>query len=425
MQRTRTVFFGNKVLMATFVLAMFGWGFGFYGTPVYLKTVVERTGWSIALVSGAVTLHFLLGAVVLANFPRLYKALGVPRVTFLGALLSAVGTYGWAVSVTPFHLYLSAGLSGAGWVALGAAAVNRLIAPWFVAKRPAALGLAYNGASVGGIVFASLWVTLIERWSFATAAAVLGATMIVVIGMLCTRVFVHTPASLGQHPDDGAPPATKGRAAAVTTVAVRSFWSDRHFVTLTLGMALGLFAQIGLVAHLFFFLVAGLGDQLAGFAMSFATFCAMAGRSVISRTISADSNRRRVACICYGVQCIGSITLMLFGDNAAMLWIGLALFGFGIGNATSLPPLIAQTEFTPDDAQRAIPLMVGVSQAAYAFAPAVFGLVRSWEGSAGWAAGSAMFTLTALVQVGAMVALCASGLPSCWRSSACRSKSPR
>ena len=50
-------FFGWKVLCATFVLAVFGWGVGFYGPPVFLHAVVQRTGWSVALVSGAVTLH--------------------------------------------------------------------------------------------------------------------------------------------------------------------------------------------------------------------------------------------------------------------------------------------------------------------------------------------------------------------------------
>ena len=51
------------------------------------------------------------------------------------------------------------------------------------------------------------------------------------------------------------------------------------------------------------------------------------------------------------------------------------LFGAGIGNATSLPPLIAQSEFARDVAR--VPLIVAIAQAAYAFAPAIFGALRS------------------------------------------------
>jgi len=53
------------------------------------------------------------------------------------------------------------------------------------------------------------------------------------------------------------------------------------------------------------------------------------------------------------------------------------LFGAGIGNTTSLPPLIAQVEFTRTDAQRVVPLIVAIGQGTYAFAPAAFGALRS------------------------------------------------
>jgi hypothetical protein len=50
--RTRSnPFFGWRVVGAVFVLAMFGWGVGFYGPPVYLHAVRETRGWPVALVS--------------------------------------------------------------------------------------------------------------------------------------------------------------------------------------------------------------------------------------------------------------------------------------------------------------------------------------------------------------------------------------
>lgn len=59
--------------------------------------------------------------------------------------------------------------------------------------------------------------------------------------------------------------------------------------------------------------------------------------------------------------------------------VGFApLFGLGIGNATSLPPLIAQQEFPSAETTCVVPLIVAISQASCAFAP---GSVRS----AAWA----------------------------------------
>ena len=70
--------------------------------------------------------------------------------------------------------------------------------------------------------------------------------------------------------------------------------------------------------------------------------------------------------------------LLAAGDNIPLLALGVVLFGAGIGNATSLPPLmIAQAEFVRDDVMRVVPMIIAVAQASYAFAPAAFGLIRA------------------------------------------------
>lgn len=398
-------FFGWKVLAATFTLAIFGWGVGFYGPPVFLHAVVQRTGWSVALVSGAVTLHFLAGTVVVANLPRLYRRAGVPQTTFGGAVLLALGVAGWAVAQAPWQLYAAAVVSGMGWVALGAAAVNALIAPWFVRRRPAALGMAYNGASVGGIVFSPLWVFLIAQAGFAQAALWVGVVMVGVIAVLSRKVFAVTPQQLGQLADgDGA--TAPASVAATALPRVGNLWRDRAFLTLSGGMALGLFAQIGLIAHLLSLLAPLLGAQMAGVAMGVATAAAIAGRTLVGWLMPEGADRRKVACLAYAIQICGSLTLMLASDQGWAIWVGVVLFGSGIGNATSLPPLIAQTEFAREDAMRVVPLIVALSQGAYAFAPALFGLLRAVLDATGQSMVGFLAT-AALLQAAAIVCFAA------------------
>jgi cyanate permease len=79
-------------------------------------------------------------------------------------------------------------------------------------------------------------------------------------------------------------------------------------------------------------------------------------------------------------------------------WIAVVLIGSGIGNATSLPPLIAQAEFSREQTARVIALMVAISQATYAFAPAFFGLLRSAFTDQNHAIG-AVVTAAVVVQV--------------------------
>lgn len=394
-------FFGRRVVAAAFVLAVFGWGIGFYGPPVYLQSVREARDWSVVLVSSAVTLHFLVGAVVVANLPALYGRFGLPTVTKTGAVSLAVGILGWAVAQSPWQLLLATVLSGAGWVAMGAAAVNAIVAPWYAVRRPAALSMAYNGASIGGVVFSPLWVAAIAALGFPLAAAAIGAVMVATIWFLADHVFRHTPQSLGQKQDGGIPSSAAGATAEAgpPVLAGRLLWRDRRFLTLAAAMALGLFAQIGLIAHLFSLLVPVFGGAAAGLLMGLATAAAIAGRTLVGWLMPAGTDRRLVACASHLVQIAGSLALLFaVGADTVLLVAGVLLFGAGIGNTTSLPPLIAQVEFSKADAQRVVPLIVAVGQGTYAFAPAVFGWLRTLSP----AEGSAVFVAAALIQAAAI-----------------------
>jgi len=81
-------------------------------------TVREARGWALVQVSTAVTVHFLIGAVVVANLPRFYRLCGVAAVTKAGALLLAAGVVGWASAREPWQLFAATVLSGAGWFLL-------------------------------------------------------------------------------------------------------------------------------------------------------------------------------------------------------------------------------------------------------------------------------------------------------------------
>jgi MFS family permease len=213
---------------------------------------------------------------------------------------------------------------------------------------------------------------------------------------------------MGLTPDGDAPGAKLAAPARATNpLPGKLLWRDAGFLTLAAGMALGLFAQIGLLAHLFSMLVPALGAQAAGLAMGGATAAAIAGRTLVGWLMPASADRRLVAAASYVVQIVGVLALLCAGgERVALLLLGVLLFGAGIGNATSLPPLIAQVEFARDDVPRVVALIIAIAQATYAFAPAVFGFVRELAretaGAAPW-----VFACAALVQVMAISAFLA------------------
>ena len=112
---------------------------------------------------------------------------GVAVVTKAGSIALATGIIGWALAQEPWQLFAATLLSGGGWVTMGAAAVNAIIAPWFVRTRPAVQASAYNGSSIGGGVFSPLWV------------AAIGLVMVVTICVL-TSIMPRRPSKWDWHP---------------------------------------------------------------------------------------------------------------------------------------------------------------------------------------------------------------------------------
>lgn len=376
-----------KVVWVAFVVAVFGWGLGFYGPAVYLPTLHATRGWSIATLSTAITAHYLLSAALIAGLPEAYRRFGVGKVTIAGATLAGAGAIAWTNAQQPWQLIPALMLSGAGWAATSGAALNAMVAPWFERDRPKAISMAFNGASVGGILFAPLWMALIFIFGLSSAALVLAIAMIVVV---CPLAYRHLKS----------PPAAMQATAAAPPLSRAALMRQRAFVTMSAAFALGMFAQIGLFAHLIARLAPDFGPAAAAAAISGITLCAILGRTLLGWLLG-QRDRRVVTAANLAMQAAGSL-LLAFGNGAVSLALGCVLFGLGVGNLTSLPPLIAQREFRPADVGTVVALVVATNQAVFAFAPAIFGWLRGATESY-----IAAFCLAAVAQlVAALIVVC-------------------
>ena len=409
--RSGGTFYGWRVVAAAFVLGAFGWGMGFFGPPVFLSVVRETRGWPLVLVSSAVSLHFLVGAVTGAKLAALHRRFGAAAVTKAGALSLAAGILGWATVTEPWQLFVVSVLSGAGWGAMSAAALNAIVSPWFVRSRPAALAMAYNGGSIGGVIFSPLWVAAIGALGFPLAAAAIGGFMAVTMWVLADAVLSRSPQQMGLTPDGDAPgtPAALSHVAAREAAArgaavarppvpdaggrhgARAVRPDRPGGAPVLAAAAGARGAAGGPGH-------GAGDG-AGHRRPYAS------RLDDARGAPTGGCWRAWAMPCSWRA--PSTLIAAAGDSVPLLLLGVVLFGTGFGNATSLPPLIAQVEFVKEDVGRVVGLIVGISQGGYAFAPALFGLIRALAPQPIAGAAPHLFLAAALVQALAIAAFLA------------------
>jgi MFS family permease len=176
------LYHGWLMVAAAFMVAVFGWGLGFYGPGIYLVALRDRHGWSAADIASAITLYYVFGATLIFFFVgSAFDRYGVRRVVAVGALAMAAGVAALPLVSRLWHVHAAFALMSVGWATMSGAAVNIIVAPWFDRRRGFAASLALNGASAGGLVMAPLLIFLIGRFGFAAALWSAGALMLVVL----------------------------------------------------------------------------------------------------------------------------------------------------------------------------------------------------------------------------------------------------
>jgi MFS family permease len=197
------LYHGWLVVAAAFLVAMFGFGLGFYGPGIYLVALEMRHGWSTAELSAAITLYYVLGAALLFFVVGpLFDRWGTRIVVTIGAVAMTCGVGSLTLVTRPWQAYAGFSVMSLGWATMSGAAINIIVAPWFERRRGLALSWALNGGSAGGVVIVRLVVLLVSRFGFTvglnTAAAVLLAILIPVVMLVLRpkRVEEHDPADL-------------------------------------------------------------------------------------------------------------------------------------------------------------------------------------------------------------------------------------
>src|SRR5262245_20397318 len=115
-------FHGWNVLAATFVMAVWSFGLGFYGVAVYIASLQRLYGWSASMVSAPVTVYYVAGALLSTVIGDLYQRLGPRLVVAGGSVALATGVAMLGVVSRPWQLYPAFLVMSMGWGAMSGAA---------------------------------------------------------------------------------------------------------------------------------------------------------------------------------------------------------------------------------------------------------------------------------------------------------------
>lgn len=339
-------------------------------------------GFSVFLTDGAAGGEFTTGLLSLAfgggvvaagllAFPvgRWADRRGVRGIFGMGALLGALGLFGFSVAAEPWQVL------AAWWFFMGPAGAMTYYEPAFIAvdrwctvsQRPRALAVLTFIGGLAGIVFIPGVERLVAAVEWRPAARLLGVLLLVVGGGTWLFALRDEPSALhGSH--------------EVARFSLGALFRDRRFVVYTTGMVLSFIGAQAILSHR----VARFEE--AGFAVAaVAVWAAIASAlSLPGRSIAPFVARRfRPAYVQATAVAFMALAVVLMVDGSKV-WLmngHFALFGLAFGAVLPLRAMVMGKWYSGGNFGRTMGAQWTITSILGAAGPAVVGVLHDTTGS--------------------------------------------
>jgi MFS family permease len=337
---TPRLFYGWWVALGGCLISLVCAGVGFYSQGVLLDALCAERGWSRANVAGASGLYFVVSGFAGLAVGRLIDRVGARAFIALGALLLAASLVAVGGVESQAMLYVWFPLMAIGSSFAGPVPTAAIVTRWFVALRARAMTVSQTGVSLGGILLVPLATWLIHERGLPVAMTALAAIVVGVALPVVAFVLRSDPARHGLRPDGGRAAAADGHGGGMAEVSFRTRDAMRtaSFWGIMLAFSIGLFAQVGFLAHQLAWLRERLGARDAAIAVSATAFGSVVGRFLVG-PVADRIEKRRIGVGLFLVQAVATLAFAHVDGTAGAIAASF-VFGMTMGNIFMMQPLL-------------------------------------------------------------------------------------
>ena len=362
---------GQIQVAATAFFALFSIvGLALYGLPYYYDYWYKEFGWTRAQVTSGNTISKLLVGPAFGFLAGwMIDRFGPRRLMLAGVMMAGLALIGLGNMTALWMFYLFYLFNALGYVFAGPLPNQVLLTRWFDKSRGKAMGFAYLGIGIGGVIVFQLSVWLVGRFGWRTALMALGVLIIAIA--LPLAYFVK------ESPDEA---AAKTKAAG-TAVPVGWAFKSRAFYLLAIGSMCSIGAVGGTNQNLKFYLGPDLHytDQQIANVGSLVLASSLFGRLLMGWLADRFPKKYVMLLIYLIVAC--SIPFLFFASSTTALYIFAVLFGIGLGGDYMIIPLMAAELFGVRVMGRVMGLVLTADGVAEAVAPMFAAWLRDATGT--------------------------------------------
>ena len=362
---------GQYKVAATGFLSLFSIvGIMFYGLPFFFDFWVKDFGWTRATVtSGNMAGKVIIGPLFGFAAGWIVDRFGPKKLMLFGIILCGLAVIGLSRMNSLFEFYSLYMLMALGYMCGGPLPNQVLTSRWFSKSRGKAMGFAYLGIGVGGMLVPQIAKALNMQMEWRTSLVILGILMIAVA--LPMAIFVQ----------ENPPGEETSRTSAEPVITFRSILKNKSFYLLAIGSmcSIGAVAGVSQNLKLFFSLDLKFDQGHAANIISMVLAASIIGRLLMG-WLADRYAKKYVMLLIYGLISF-SIILLHFVQTPGIIYIFAILFGIGLGGDYMIIPLMAAELFGVKVMGRVMGLILTVDGLGEAFGPILAGWLRDKNGS--------------------------------------------
>jgi MFS family permease len=315
----------------------------FWGMPLFIKPMVDDTGWGRSSIYGALTARFIVGAfggLLLGHFAD--RRGGPGKLLLVGLAIDGASLAALRWVHSPLHFFVLYGLVGGAGNTGMRLVQSTLVTKWFVLKRGTAVGFSSMGGGVSALIMVPVIHVLISEFGWRNAWTALAAIMVVLL-LPMVPLAVRSPEDIGLLPDNGElpKPTARQKTSALTERSFRLGEAMRtwQFWLLLLAIVFGSYSlQTNTVIMVDYFEEIGFAAGVAASAISVYGLFSVSARFIWG--FAADRLTIRPAIIVQALlTAIGTALLLEIGDRTS-LYAVVAYEGVMLGGFPTLGQLV-------------------------------------------------------------------------------------
>ncbi|HLF32820.1 MAG TPA: MFS transporter, partial [Cyclobacteriaceae bacterium] len=366
---TGKISFGQFKVAALGFLSLFSLvGIMFYGLPFYYDFWVQDFGWSRATVTSGFTLAKIIVTPVAFIAGWMIDRYGPRRLMVAGILMGGTALIGLGMASSLWQFYFFYLLNALGYMFGGPLPNQVMISRWFDTARGKAMGIAYLGIGVGGMLVPQIAKALNISFGWHTALTLLGILMILIA--LPMVLFVKDN-----------PPQLQTSTLEQPKIPLKDILSKWPFYLLLIGSMCSIGAVSGTNQNLklFFRFDLEYTQEMAANVISLVLASSIVGRLLMGWL--ADRMPKKYVMILIYALVAGAIPLLYFARTPGVIYIFVVIFGIGMGGDYMIIPLMAAELFGVRVMGRVMGIILTADGLGEALSPMLVAWLRDQSGS--------------------------------------------